>query len=385
MGRKICFVINSRANYARCKSAMISCLESQSLDLQVVVGASGLLYKYGKVIDLIKADGFSIDAEIYSQVDGDIPQTMARTSGLSLLELASTFERLKPDIVITVADRHENLSTAIAASYMNIVTAHIQGGEITGSIDETVRHATTKLSHLHFPATQNARQIILQMGEHSDSVHVTGCPAIDLCRTVPKEVTSNILKRYSGVGAEIDAHSPYLLVLQHPVTNEYLDARSQILETLRAVRLSGYQTIWLWPNVDSGSDAIAKALREFREKNLKDSKIRFFRNFSAEDYVNILRNSACVVGNSSSGIREANYLGTPSISIGSRQMGREHGSNAVFVDPNFKDIEDAIGQQISHGAYTPDLLFGDGHAGERICKILESVELNTVKKFQRLF
>jgi len=178
--RNICVVVASRANYGRIKSVMHHIQEHPDLELQLVVGASALLYRYGMVIDVMIRDGFEPSAKVYFVLEGENPTTMAKSTGLAIIELSTIFERLKPDIVLTVADRYETIATAIAASYMNIPVAHTQGGEITGSIDESVRHAITKLAHLHFPATDKAAERLIKMGEDPRTVHVTGCPSLDL-------------------------------------------------------------------------------------------------------------------------------------------------------------------------------------------------------------
>ena len=378
--RKICFVINSRANYARIKSTMKECLNYETMDIYIVVGASGLLYNYGKVDEIIEFDGFNIDYRVYSAVSGDNPELMAKTTGLAIIELSMVFAKIKPDFVVSVADRYETLGTVIAASYMNIPVVHTQGGEISGSIDESVRHACTKLSHLHFPATKKAANIIKQMGENPDSIFVTGCPAIDLVESTPLVPIEKIFSKYSGVGAKLDFTNPYLLVPQHPVTTKHFEARNQIDETLKAIIKLDLQTIWLWPNIDSGSDSISKFLREFREKNIS-SKIHFYRNFSAEDYVNVMKNASCIVGNSSSGIREASYMGLPSVVIGDRQSGRECADNVMFSNYNSEDISNKILRQLKQIKYNKSTLYGDGNAGYKMAQILNSSVASIEKKF----
>ena len=161
--KKICVVVNSRANYGRIKSFMREVRESKILDLQIIVGASALLHRFGRVVDIIKKDGFIPNALLYSIIEGETPTTMAKSTGLGIIELSTIFQNLKPDLVLTVADRFETLSTAVAASYMNIPVAHIQGGETTGSIDEKVRHAITKLSDIHFVSTRRAKEFVIKM------------------------------------------------------------------------------------------------------------------------------------------------------------------------------------------------------------------------------
>jgi len=379
MKRKICFVVNSRANYARIKTAILACMNHKNLETFVIVGASGVLYRFGNVSELIEADGIEIESKLYTVVEGNDPIAMAKTTGLSLIDLAQEFHRIKPDVVVTVADRYETIATAIAASYMNIPVAHTQGGEVTGSIDESVRHAITKLSHIHFPATKNAADVLLRLGESAEKIFWVGCPALDLAHQVQREPIESVMNKYHGVGNKLDFSKPFLLVSQHPVTTEFMDARQQIEQTLNAVLASKIQAIWLWPNVDSGSDALSKRIREFREEH-DDANLHFYRNFSSEDYVNILREATCIVGNSSSGIREASFLGTPSVNIGSRQNGRDRAPNVIDVGYSASEIETAIQTQSKHGRYQSSEIFGNGFAGVQMAEILASVDLNVDKK-----
>src|ERR1051325_6815902 len=178
--RKVCVVVTARPSYSRIKTALRAIQEHPDLELQLVVAASALLDRYGSAVRYIENDGFDIAARVYMVLEGENLASMAKTTGLGLLELATVFDNLKPDVVITIADRYETLATAVAASYMNIPVAHIQGGEITGSIDEKVRHAVTKLSNLHFVSTRPAAERVIKMGEDPEMVFVTGCPSIDL-------------------------------------------------------------------------------------------------------------------------------------------------------------------------------------------------------------
>jgi len=377
--RKICVVVNSRANYGRIKSVLREINKSPTLELQLILGASALLHRFGDVQEIVRADGFKISSKVYLIVEGENPTTMAKSTGMAIMELATMFENMKPDIVVTVADRFETMATAVAASYMNIPIAHTQGGEVTGSIDESVRHAVTKLSHIHFAATKKAAKNIIKMGEDPSSVYCTGCPSIDVIADLDLSLPPDIFHRYKGVGPDLDASRPYLVVLQHPVTTEYGDGIIQINETLKAVEKIGKQAAWLWPNVDAGSDDIAKGLRKYREKENPDF-IHFYRNFSVEDYARLINNCACIVGNSSSALREGAFLGVPAVNIGTRQARREHGENVIHVNYNSDEIEDAIRRQIKNGRYKKSSLFGEGMAGEQITDILAKVEVNIQKR-----
>lgn len=377
--RKVCIVVNSRANYGRIKSLLRAVAEHPDLELCLVAGASAMLHRFGNVRSLMETDGFHVDATVYSIVEGETPTTMAKSTGLAILELATLFENLKPDVVLTVADRFETLATAVAASYMNIPLAHTQGGEVTGSIDESVRHAITKLAHIHFPATQLAAQNVIRMGEDPATVHWTGCPAMDIVAEIDLALPADIFERYKGVGPELDPGKPYMVVLQHPVTTEYGKGFQQIRETIRAVVQFDIQTVWLWPNVDAGSDDVSKGLRMFREQQ-QPAKIHFYRNFSVEDYARLIANCRCLVGNSSSAIREGAFLGVPAVNIGTRQSGREHGENVIHAGYDEAQIATAIRRQIEHEHYPPSHMFGDGKAGQRIADILASAAFKIQKR-----
>lgn len=374
MKRKICVVVASRANYGRIKAVLAAIQSHPDLELQLIVGASALLYRFGKVVDLIEQDGFEVTSRIYSIVEGENLSTMAKSVGLGVLELSTQFENLQPDIVLTVADRFETMATAIAASYMNIRVAHTQGGEVTGSIDESVRHAITKLSHLHFTATDESRKRVIGMGENANYVYNTGCPAIDAIANIDLKISSDLFEQYGGVGQPIDLNSPYVVVLQHPVTTEFGSGIEQINATLQAVKQCERQAIWLWPNVDAGSDDISKGLRMFRERN-PGVPMHFFRNFSVEDYARLINGASCLVGNSSSGIREGAFLGVPTVNIGSRQQSRERACNVIDVDYNSNEILTAIQKQIAHGRYQPNHVYGDGNSAARIADLLAQVEV----------
>lgn len=387
MRRKVCVVVNSRANYGRIKSFMRAAQDHPGIELQLIVGASALLSRFGAVIDIIRNDGFEPNSVLYSILEGETPTTMAKSTGLAIVELATHFENLKPDVVLTVADRFETLATAVAASYMNIPLAHTQGGEVTGSIDESVRHAITKLAHIHFPATERARDYLVRMGESPSSVYLTGCPSLDLLVDIDLSLPLDIFDRYKGVGESLDASKPYIVVLQHPVTTEYGQGFSQINETLRAIdRLSkrGVQVVWLWPNVDAGSDDVAKGLRVYRE-TYKPKNIHFFRNFSPEDYGRLINNACCLVGNSSSGLREGAFLGVPCVNIGTRQFGRERALNVIDVPHESGEIEKAIIKQMDHGRYSSSSLVGDGKTGKRMAELISTADLSINKVLNYVF
>lgn len=381
MPRKVCVVVTARPSYSRIKTALRAIQEEPGLELQLVVAASALLDRYGTAVQYMEQDGFDIAARVYMVLEGENPASMAKTTGLGLLELATAFDNLKPDVVVTIADRYETLATAVAASYMNIPVAHVQGGEVTGSIDEKVRHAVTKLSNLHFVATKKAAQRVLQMGEERSTVFVTGCPSIDLAAEVLRDPTLNFdpFEKYGGVGERPDLSNGYLVVMQHPVTTEYDQARRHVLETLAAVENAGVPTLWFWPNVDAGSDGTSNGIRSFRERHTP-AKIHFFKNMAPTDFLRLLLNARCLIGNSSVGIRESSFLGIPVVNIGSRQAGRERAANVIDVGYDRTQISDAIERHGRNGHYEHNNLYGDGKAGERIAGILTTAPLQIEKR-----
>lgn len=374
-------VVNSRANYARIKSLLKSIEKRPELKLELILGASSLISRHGNLEAVIRTDGLTPSARVNTIVEGDSPSTMATSTGLGVIELASLFENMKPDIVLTVADRFETLATALAASYMNIAVAHTQGGELTGSIDESVRHAVTKLSHYHFPATQKSAQRLVAMGENPNKILMSGCPSLDLVREVKNWNIHSLGPNLPGVGSGIDFDKPYLLVLQHPVTTEWDTAAKQISCTIEAISMLDIQTIWLWPNVDAGADVFSRELRKAREAGLLP-KVHFLKNLPPEDYLVLLKNTRCIVGNSSSGIREAAFLATPAVNVGSRQLNRERSENVIDVGYDAKEIIDAIKNVESlKGRIASTNLYGDGHAGDRIADFLSRPTPHYQKEF----
>jgi len=379
--KKICVVISSRANYSSIKSVLEQISLSRKLTLQIVVSASALVDRFGAVEKTIKRDGFKINFRIHILLEGENVETMAKTTGLGLLELPTIYKYLKPDIVLIVGDRYENLATAISSSYMNITIGHTMGGEVSGTIDESVRHAITKLSHIHFPASIDSKKRIIKLGENKKNVFHVGCPRIDLAKRIleSKKYKLDNKDLNLGVGDKIDFNKPFIMVSQHPVTTEYEMASKQIDETIKSLLKIDYQKIFLWPNSDAGSDKISKRIRAWREKK-KLKKIRFYKSFSPETYMYLMSKTKCLIGNSSSGIREGAYIGTPVVNIGSRQNGRERKKNVIDVDHNANKIVTAIKKQIKHGKYEKSKIYGDGNAGKKIRKILETVKINIQKK-----
>jgi UDP-hydrolysing UDP-N-acetyl-D-glucosamine 2-epimerase len=305
---------------------------------------------------------------------------MAKSTGLGLLELPTVLERLEPDVVITVGDRFETMSTALAATYMNIPLAHTMGGEVSGNIDESIRHAVTKFAHIHFPACSDAADRIVRLGEEPERVHLVGCPRMDLVAEVLSGGEDGLSRVFAeGVGGRFSLEQPFLIVSQHPVTSEYGDGERQITATLEAVRDAGLPAVVLWPNADAGSEDVARGIRKWREHE-DDSSLHFFKNLPTADYIKLMARAACLVGNSSSAIREGAFIGTPAVNVGSRQQGRQRGSNVLDVDYDRGAIAEAIGAQVEHGRYGSEPVYGDGHAGEKIADVLATCRVSLDKR-----
>src|SRR5918992_917024 len=379
--RRICVLVTARPSYSRIRSALRAIQDHPDLELLLIVAASALLERYGNAIQAIEHDGFTAAARVFMVLEGENLVTSAKSTGLGLVELATVFDNLKPDAVVTVADRYETLATAVAAAYMNIPVVHVQGGEVTGSIDEKVRHAVTKLANLHLVSTKLARERVIKLGEAPDSVVVTGCPSIDIAADVAARPALDFdpFGKYGGVGPKTDLSKGYLVVMQHPVTTEYEEARQQVEETLYAVKDFPLPILWFWPNADAGSDGTSKGIRVFREKE-NPRNFHLFRNMFPEDFLRLLVHCTAIVGNSSVAIRECSYLGVPAVNIGSRQQGRERGRNVIDVDHDRAAITDAVRAHLNNGRPPSDRLYGDGRAGERIAGCLASAELRIEKR-----
>jgi UDP-hydrolysing UDP-N-acetyl-D-glucosamine 2-epimerase len=377
--RKVCVVVGSRANYSSIKSAMRAVKAHPALELQLIVGASALLDRYGSVVDIIRRDGFEPVATLYMLIEGETPATMAKSTGLGLIELPTILEKLVPDVVLTVGDRFETMATTLAAAYMNIPLAHTMGGEVSGNIDENIRHAVTKFANIHFPACEDARARIVRLGERPESVHLVGCPRIDIVAEILREeadVTRQVFGE--GVGASFDLGKPFLLVSQHPVTAEYGEGERQVSMTLNAALATKLPAVVLWPNADAGSEDVSRGIRKFREKH-PAAPFHYLKNLPPEVYVPLMARTACLLGNSSSAIREGAFIGTPAVNIGTRQTARQRGRNVVDVDYNENAIREAISDRLAAGRLPSEPIYGDGKAGPRIAEVLAKAKLSIEK------
>lgn len=376
--RKVCVVLVDRANYGRMKPVMREIAEHPALELQTVCTGTMLLERFGEAVSIVEKDGFRVDGRIYVELEGSVPTTMAKSVGFAVIEFATEFHRLKPDIVLLIGDRYEALAAAIAAAYMNLCLCHIQGGEVSGSIDESARHAITKFAHYHFPATKRSADYLVRMGENPATVFPVGCPCGDaILRRAPRLPASDFVR---GSGARIDAHKPYFLVIFHPVTTRFGEERGQVEEILAALHDLRHPTLWLWPNIDAGSDHISKALRVYRERYRDNTWLHMMKNLPPEHFQAALYHARCAIGNSSSFIRDSTFMGTPVVLVGDRQVGRETAENLVEAPCTAAAIRAAVERQCAHGRYRPSTLYGDGTASVSIARRLAALPLYRQKR-----
>jgi UDP-hydrolysing UDP-N-acetyl-D-glucosamine 2-epimerase len=360
----VCVVLVDRANYGRLKPVMTAFQAHPDIRLQVIAAGTMVLERFGLAAQVVRGDGFPIDAEIHMELEGSTPATMAKSLGIGIVEFAGSFQRLRPDVVVVIGDRYEALGAALAAAYMNICLVHIQGGEVSGSIDESARHAISKLAHFHVPSTKLAAEYLIRMGERPDTILTIGCPSSDLASKLDMTLAPEVMNG-TGAGAFIDAEEPFLLVVFHPTTTEYGDERHQMDEVLSALQELAMPTLLLWPNIDAGADHISKSIRVFRVER-QPTWLRTITNLSPDDYLRVLGRAACAIGNSSSFVRDAGYFGTPVVLVGARQEGREISRNTLPVEASAQAIEDAGRRQLKHGRYAPSSLYGDGHVADRV-------------------
>ena len=382
--KKICAIIHNRANYGSIKSVLLLLKKNKSFKLQIIVGGSANLERFGSVIKIIKNDKFKIDKKINFVIEGNSPLEMSKSTGLAILEISNALDELKPDLVITVGDRYETMATAISASYMNIPLAHTMGGEVSGTIDESVRHAVTKFSNIHFAATKIAKKNILRMGENKNYVFNVGCPRIDEVKKILKKEPAKLQEIINsfGVGENLNLKKPFITIMNHPVTTEYGSGEKEISKILKIINKIDIQKIVFWPNPDAGSEDISRGIRKWREK-FGDRKTRYFKNLEQKYFYHILNKTECLIGNSSSGIREGCFIGVKNICIGSRQLGREIGKNTFMIKNNEKTLISLLNKILkSKTEKIKDYRYGDGYAAERIVKILKNINFKYEKKLK---
>lgn len=357
--------------------------ERNDIELSVVVTGMHLLSTYGHTIDDIERDGFPISYRVFMEVDGRLLSTMTKSTGLGIIEFSSYFENFKPDIVVVHGDRFEAYAAATAASMMNIHVAHVGGGEVTGTIDEHLRHAITKLSHFHFPSDEGSEKRIVSMGERKEHVSNTGCPSVDILLDTPplsfaelKVALEPEVKKKEWLH---DLTPDFFVVTHHPVTTEFHTVEEEMDALLGALKKFPNKIMLLWPNIDAGAEKIVKMIKSFERQ--EDGKVGVLSHIPFELFINIMRHARMMIGNSSAGVREACYFGLPVVNVGNRQEGRLRTKNVIDVPGETNAIVAAIERHLGRTErFTNEHPYGDGGAGKKIADILATIELGSPQK-----
>ena len=369
--RKILYITGTRADFGLMMPVLKKIDKSPFFDLEIAATGMHLMDEFGNTIDDVKKEGFKthiIDA-IYEK---DTKESMARFIGIVIQKLSEKIGNINPDILLLLGDRGEMLAGAIVGSYMTIPVAHMHGGEVTSTVDESTRHAITKLSHIHLAATKGSAERIIKMGEDPKNVFVVGAPGLD--NILNKELISPdaISKQY-----DLDISKPIVVVLQHPVTIEIDKCEEQIRETMDAVAELGYQTIAIYPNADTGGRKMIDAMNRYKSYK----SIRMFKNIPSDEYLSILNISSVMVGNSSGSIIEAPSFGLPVVNVGIRQDGRERSENIIDVDHDKDEIKRAIEKAINDKDFKKQVNccenpYENGNASDKIVDVLAGIKIN---------
>ena len=367
MKPKIAVIASSRASYGYKRGVIRGIHESPKLELQLIVTGMHLLREHGYSINEIKEDGFPITATVEMTVAGDTPSAWVKSLGVEMMSLAQVFATLAPDLVLVTGDRGEMLTASIAAAYMNIPVAHIQAGDVSGHIDGSARHAITKMCHLHFASCDDSAKRVERLGEEPWRIFDVGAPQLDTLADVATLDKSELAKQFG-----FDFAQPVIVVIQHPVLQEIGDTRHQIVETMEAVKSLGIQTVIIYPNNDAGGRIIIDAIREYEALPF----VRTSRNLDRIVLVNLLRNAAALVGNSSAGVLEGPFLKLAAVNIGTRQTGRLQSTNVINVGHSRDEIAAATRKAVFDAAFRESVRqcvnpYGDGKSAARIVKILE--------------
>jgi len=369
---KILTLVERRADYSRMRPILKELYNDSFFEIYLVVTGVCLLDMHGKDVDYIKEDGFLINAEVpmFEEKGRNTNASMVRALSKVLDGIVTEIENFQPDLVLTGFDIGANLATTIAAAHMNIPVAHIQGGEVTGTIDESIRHAMSKFAHIHFPATEDARDRLIRLGENPEYIFNVGCPSIDTIVQTPKIDKKSLEKKFN-----IDFSQPSILLIQHPVTTESDASRSQILTTIEAIKELDIQALVALPNNDAGSSEIID--------EIKKSGLSWYPSLSTDEFVNVYRNIGAIVGNSSSGIHESSTFGIPAVNIGTRQQDRERAQNVIDVGYDKESIKAGIEQALFDVEYRKSVEnitnpYGDGKSAKRIVELLKTVNLSGI-------
>jgi GDP/UDP-N,N'-diacetylbacillosamine 2-epimerase (hydrolysing) len=369
--RTIFYITGSRAEYGVMKSVLTAINDHPCLDLSLVVTGMHLMNELGYSVQQIRNDGFKIESEIGFKYLADDGKSMVKSVGDLTVQFADLFATRKPDIIFVEGDRGEMLAAAMVGGFMNIPVVHSSGGDISGSIDNSIRHAITRFAHIHFPITSGSAERLIKMGEEPWRIYMFGTPGIGL--EMKKLLTSNEVMKQLGFQPE----KPLLLVIQHPVTTEAEAAGWQMEETLKAISELNEQTVLIYPNSDAGSQKMIKVIEDY---NFSDS-VRVFKNLDRDLFLSIMSSSSVMIGNSSSALVEAPYFNLPSVNIGSRQSGRERSMNVIDVIHDKDSIKDAIVKAIYDEKIKANISkskspYSGISVGKKIAEFLSKFEIN---------
>ncbi len=385
--RKICFIVTSFIHYSRNFLILEELKNREDVDLHIVLGGVVLSDKYAShtfnVRRILENDGFGNIHEAYFNVDGDHPIVKAKTIGLGIVEFSSILHDIQPDLMVVRGDRFEVLAAAVAAAYMNIPIAHIEGGDISGTLDESVRHAITKLAHIHFATNEPARERILRMGEDARYVFNFGSPDIEVILQAEKQGIDTIDEAafdQAGSGTQFSLDEKYVMVMYHPVNTELGSLSENTKKLLSAVQRLDMPVVWFWPNFDAGAEYISHELRMFKEKTV-NHKVKFLRYLPPRQFLSLLTKTECLIGNSSAGIKECSYLGIPVVNVGSRQNNRLRAENVLDCGNDSDEIYEVIRKQLGNGRYPSSRLYVSNDTGREIATTLAKTDLYTQKLF----
>lgn len=373
--RKILGVTGIRSEYDIMSPVFSAIQEHPLLELELIVTGAHLSDAYGYTIKEIRADGFRIADEIESLINGD--RNCSRLKGLAIQfqGMVQTVVRVNPDFLLVLGDREESMSTALVGAYMNIPVVHVAGGDrVVGNVDDQVRHAVTKLAHLHFVTNQESYERVIKLGEQTFRVFNTGNPGLDRIFKVPEISIDQLSER---LGFKIEDGEPFILLIQHVISTETEQAYFQMKKTLDAVKQIGIKTILIYPNSDAGSQQIIRAILEYKELPF----LHIAQNLPRLEFVNIMRRAGCMLGNSSAGILEAPSLKLPVVNVGNRQKGRLHAENVQFVPHDIETICKAVNKALFDKQYREQVTncnnpYGDGHASDKIVSILATIPID---------
>lgn len=363
---RIAVVVTARPSWTKLQTICEALKTRPDVELHIIACASALLERYGRVVDVIKAQGFEVSAECWSVYEGETLLTSAKETGALLTDLCGVLHRLRPAAVLLCADRHEVLAAAQAAAYLHLPLAHLQGGERTGSIDDKVRDGISQLADIHFPATERAAFRVYGLTGVMNRIYNFGCPSLDLAAKALNEPAVTCAE-LGGAGPAVDLSQPFALVLQHPDTRTAERSGAEMSATLQALTHFYIQKVVFWPGQDAGMAQMAKEIRVAQA----EQGLHTVRNLPPSRFLRLLTQCSVLIGNSSAGIRECSFLGVPVVNVGLRQFGRERAANVVDVPVNIAErIAEAIQTQIEHGPYPKSTLYGCGNAGEKIAEAI---------------